>query len=254
MIRHLFFDIGGTLHTQHQTPEQDSEYIQRLLALLSEHEISHPFSPEELLLQIDAGAKCYKQFSDTHQIELPCDRIWIEFILNKLPNREILVGLGEHLSFQYDRWRKEIHPRPGLYATLRQLKESGYQMGIISNIMSRQFVPYFLEHYEIDSFFHTLILSSECGIRKPSPKLFSLALQDKQIPKEETCYIGDTLSRDVQGARSAHWPLILQIDNPLTYHRDEEARKLGLSPDFYLHSLSEIPAVLEQYNHLEVSP
>ena len=56
MIHAVFFDIGGTVHTQDATPESDRDYIRRLWCFLHMNHIYTAETPEQLLEHINAGA------------------------------------------------------------------------------------------------------------------------------------------------------------------------------------------------------
>lgn len=249
MIRAIFFDIGGTVHTQDATPANDKAYAEELHGYLQVHGIETTKTPELLLPHINEGAKTYKKFTEQELIELPGDVIWREYMLRDFgipPDR--IKGMGEELSYMFDRRRKEIVQRKGLHETLEALKSRGYRLGVISNIMSVTFVPRILKEHGVDQYFETLVMSSVCGIRKPRPEIFEIALRDMGICKSEACYIGDTISRDVRGVRNAGWPLMIQIDNPRIYHKDEKYRDMGYEADFRIETLPEIVPIVEAYN------
>ena len=182
-------------------------------------------------------------------IELPPDVIWQKFFLKDfdIPT-EKLAGLGEELCYMFDRYRKHIVKREGLKETLEALRQRGYRLGVISNIMSTTFVPRILEEHGIAQYFETITMSSVCGIRKPRPEIFEIALNEMRIGKEQAAYVGDTISRDVRGVRNAGWPLMIQIDNPRIYHKDEKYRGMGYEPDVKIGSLPEVVTAVEQYN------
>lgn len=248
MIKVVFFDIGGTIHTQHPTPECDREYASMVQKFLQDHGIPCE-DKDEMMKEINAGAKAYKKWSEETLEELPPDRIWSEFILPKsFAKAGSVTNLGEPLSFMYDRYRKVIEPREGMKETLKELKQRGYRLGVISNIMSIDFVPHMLEEYGITDYFEKVVLSSVCGIRKPRKEIFELALENMGIGKDEACYVGDTVSRDVLGTRNAGWALMLQIDNPLTHHKDAKYKDMRLQPDYLIHNLREVLPAIEEFN------
>ena len=162
--------------------------------------------------------------------------------------RALRTGLGEELCYMFDRYRKHIVKREGLKETLEALRQRGYRLGVISNIMSTTFVPRILKEHGVDQYFETLTMSSVCGIRKPRPEIFEIALNEMRIGKEQAAYVGDTISRDVRGVRNAGWPLMIQIDNPRIYHKDEKYRGMGYEPDVKIGSLPEVVTAVEQYN------
>lgn len=67
------------------------------------------------------------------------------------------------------------------------------------------------------------------------------------ICKSEACYVGDTISRDVRGVRNAGWPMMIQIENPRIYYKDEKYRGMGYKPDVLIHELPELTAVLDAH-------
>ncbi len=69
-----------------------------------------------------------------------------------------------------------------------------------------------------------------------------------RIGKEEAAYVGDTISRDVRGVRNAGWPLMIQIDNPRIYHKDEKYRGMGYKADVEIKTLAEILPAVEEFN------
>ena len=73
MIKAVFFDIGGTVHTQDATPESDRDYKERLWRYLEEHGIRTADTPDELLEHINKGAKAYKAYTEEELIEIPAD-------------------------------------------------------------------------------------------------------------------------------------------------------------------------------------
>lgn len=247
MITAVFFDIGGTIHTQYASTECDMAYAELLWNYLGEHGIRTEKSPDLLLPHINEGARAYKQFAEKQMVELSGDDIWRQYMLKdfEIP-AERLKNLGESLCFMYDRYRKKIVPRQGLHTMLETLKQLGYRLGVISNIMSVNFVPRILAEYQVEQYFETVTLSSVCSIRKPQPGIFEKALSEMGVTRQEAAYVGDTISRDVRGVRGAGWPLMIQIDNPQVYHKD--AAYMDYTPDIRITELSEVVPGVEAYN------
>ncbi|MEU2039528.1 HAD family hydrolase [Nocardia niwae] len=79
-------------------------------------------------------------------------------------------------------------------ATLTALSESGYKIGVLSNIHF-DIRPCFAEARLLDSI-ETFVLSNEHGIQKPDPAIFRLALAELGTSAEQTLMVGDRPSRD----------------------------------------------------------
>lgn len=247
MIKAVLFDIGGTIHTQVETEESRRDFSTACLALLNAHGLLLGEDAETLVANIDRDIEAYKDYAMSKLIELDPDTIWKDYALNSYAfDRDKLTGLGEELCFLLDRRRKEIRKRPHLNEMSAALYERGYRLGIISNILSHGFVPAILKEHGVDRYFEHLVLSSDCGIRKPSPAIFDLCCEQMGLGKDECCYVGDTISRDIIGARRSGWRTIIQIDNPLSYHRDVGLEDCGCVPDYRIFDLGDIPGILDE--------
>jgi len=152
--------------------------------------------------------------------------------------------MAEELSFLYDYERPRVMRRPHLAGTMERLRTMGLRMGVISNIISATVVPHFLAEYGIAEYMDCVVTSCVAGIRKPDPGIFRIAEKEMGLKREELAYVGDTLSRDVQGVRNAGWKLMIQISNPGAAHRDRGLEHSGLAPDYLIQDLAEIPAII----------
>lgn len=245
-IRAVVFDVGGTLLTFEASEEADRAYIAHTLGFLNAHGILLGADPDAVLQGIVRGAKRYKQFTEIDLVELDCDTIWEQYMLAEFdiaPGQ--LTGLGEQLSFLYDMEKRRLAPRAGLRETLEALRQRGYRLAIISNVMSTTYVPHFLRENGILDYFEDIQMSSLCRIRKPRREIFDRSLAALGLTKEEAAYVGDTISRDIRGARAAGWRYMIQIDNPAAYHRDT-AFAGQFPPDFRISSLPELPALMDR--------
>jgi putative hydrolase of the HAD superfamily len=108
--------------------------------------------------------------------------------------------------------------------------------------MSRQLVPCRLIEYGIAHYFDPVVTSSCLGWRKPNERIFDEAARLVQLPPEACAYVGDTVSRDVIGARRAGYGLAIQIRSFLTEKSD-----LGVDPvppDAVIQDLGQVVALL----------
>jgi putative hydrolase of the HAD superfamily len=90
----------------------------------------------------------------------------------------------------------------------------------------------------LESFFHAIAVSGEHGIGKPKPEIFHRLLSELGVEAGEVLMVGNSLERDIAGARNAGIRSIW-IRVPGSEERAE------VSPDHTITSLSEIPAILE---------
>jgi len=86
-------------------------------------------------------------------------------------------------------------------------------------------------------FFPMTITSGEIGVGKPDPRFFLTALERLCIPVDEAIAIGDSVERDVVGARNADLRCIW-------LNRAQRALPGTVVPDHEIVSLSEIPSLV----------
>lgn len=249
MIRGVLFDLGGTLHTASSPEGRDVWFARRLLERLADYGIALDAEPEELARKLHENGEAYKRHSEEDLRELPAAEIWNDWYLRDWSvGRERLEPIAEELSFLYDYERVKVMRRPYIKETLDDLREQGMKLGLISNIISLSVAPHFLEEYGVRRYMDCIVLSSETGIRKPSPEIFRIAEKKLNLKPEELAYVGDTLSRDVRGVRNAGWRLMIQIRNPGAAKRDKGLEHAGLRPDYLIEELNEIPAIIRGEN------
>lgn len=249
MIRGVLFDLGGTLHTASSPEGRDVWFARRLLERLADYGIAVDAEPETLARKLHENGEAYKHSSEEDLRELPAAEIWSGWYLRDWKiGREKLEPIAEELSFLYDYERVKVMRRPCIKETLDALREQGMKLGLISNIISLSVAPHFLEEYGVRDYMDCIVLSSATGIRKPSPEIFRIAEQKLNLKPEELAYVGDTLSRDVRGARNAGWRLMIQIRNPGAVKRDAGLEHLALKPDYLIDTLEEIPTIIFKEN------
>jgi putative hydrolase of the HAD superfamily len=97
---------------------------------------------------------------------------------------------------------KEAHVRPfdGALDVLRQLRESGQRMGLLTNGCSA-FQRRKLRRYELEPLFELILIEGELGYGKPDARVFRSALQHFGVSAQDTWMIGDNLDADIAGAQ-----------------------------------------------------
>ncbi len=249
MISTVLFDLGGTLHSVIKKPDSMRRFAARLLERLSDYGIVLDTTPEALAVSLHENGEAYKHLSERLLRELPAAQIWNEHYLREFHiGEQRLAPIAEELSFLYDYDRLTLMRKPRLKETIEELHAMGLRMGIVSNIISTSLVPHILNEYGIAQYMECIVMSSAAGYRKPDPRIFELALNELGVTAQETCYVGDTISRDVLGARNANLGLVVRISNPSIAHRDvgftgPDAPK----PDATIDELCELPDILRQH-------
>ncbi len=86
-----------------------------------------------------------------------------------------------------------------MQAALEMLTARGIRLGIITNGSARaqnaKIVALRLWRY-----CPVILVSESCGLRKPDPGIFALALKQLQLSADQVCFVGDHPEADVMGA------------------------------------------------------
>ncbi len=242
-IQAIFFDMGGTIETLTFDDDMRLAATHKIYQWLVEQGLNPGLPAQELYQVIKAGLKRYNAWKTSALIELDPVAIWRDYIFAGLPlPPEKIAAVAEELTAIYETnfYHREV--RPELPAVLEALRQRKLKIGCISNTMSRTQVYLGLQQYGIIVYFNPIVLSSLYGRRKPDPAIFLHAAQLAGVPPANCAYIGDTISRDVLGARRAGFRLAIRIAHwPLAGPDSQEMR-----PDYDIQSFDELLPLLAE--------
>jgi putative hydrolase of the HAD superfamily len=228
-VQAVVFDMGGTLEELYYDDASRLEATRGLKELLCRLGLDPGLSVPELKATVLKGMGAYQAWREETEIELPPERVWTEYVLpNHGVHRERLAAAAEELAFFHDTHFHVRSLRPEAPSMVEELNRKGFRLAIISNIVSRRMVPCKLAEYGLAGYFDPVLTSSEFGQRKPNAQIFLEAARLMQLPPAGCAYVGDTISRDVIGARRAGYGLAIQIRSFLTDKVDHGA---GIDPE-----------------------
>lgn len=238
-IQAVLFDMGGTLEDLYYDDAVRLEATRELRDLLATCGLDPALSVPDLHAAVLSGLAAYQSWREGCDRELPPEKVWTEYILTdpRLP-RDRLLAAADDLAFFYETHYFVRSLRPEAPEALETLRRQGYRLGIISNVISHRLVPNRLSEYGIAGFFDPVVTSVGLGWRKPSVHIFQEAARLLPLPPAACAYVGDTVSRDVVGARRAGYGLSIQIRSFLTAKSDRGTE--GVSPDAVIHDLLEV--------------
>ncbi|GAB4355682.1 MAG: hypothetical protein Kow0099_39500 [Candidatus Abyssubacteria bacterium] len=90
---------------------------------------------------------------------------------------------------------------PDTLETLDRLTTEGFKLAIVSNWNSS--LTTIVTGLSIDHYFQFALSSAEAGWKKPSPRIFHLALERAAVEPSRVIHVGDTYQTDVLGAANA---------------------------------------------------
>jgi len=111
---------------------------------------------------------------------------------------ELALILTEKMEVTY---QPEDYISDDVLPTLEALRNSGYQLGLVSN--RSHSIKDLLKELGLDKIFHIALTAGEVGLWKPDPGLFDHVLKFLDATPQETVYVGDNYYADVLGSRAA---------------------------------------------------
>lgn len=99
---------------------------------------------------------------------------------------------------------------------VRRLREEGYRTGLVTNNV-REGASRWRQLFPVEELFDVVVDSSDVGVRKPNPAIFSLALERLGGIDPDRAVFLDDAPGNVEGARRAglHAILVDEIDDAL---------------------------------------
>ena len=94
--------------------------------------------------------------------------------------------------------RQALQPRPDAVTTLRQLKEQGYKIGLLSNCSIE--IPILWPETAFADLFKSPVFSSRERLKKPDPRIFHLACERIGVTPERCLYIADGEDHELTAA------------------------------------------------------
>jgi len=117
------------------------------------------------------------------------------------PTVPVEESLKIYRDYQYGHYEEFISLFPGMEALVRELKERGYKLGIVTSRLKRTTIRG-LEKYHLTDCFGTVITMEDTDKHKPDPAPVNAALEKLQARAEDAVLLGDTMY-DILCAKNA---------------------------------------------------
>jgi putative hydrolase of the HAD superfamily len=244
LIRAILFDFGGTL--MHGRRDWT-----RIVAKADDALTNHLRS-EGIEVHINTFPTEFRKRLDDYfkQREKDLLETTYTFVLRELLKEKgyddvssdvIRRSLEALFSVTQENWALEEDAIP----TIRELRDKGYSLGIVSNAGDDADVQKLAQNFGITQYFDFILSSAACSYRKPHPRIFEIALSNWYCPPNEAVMVGDNLDADIRGAQNAgiYGVWISRRSDPV---REDQAK---IRPDATLSSLSELSSALD---HLQI--
>ena len=120
-------------------------------------------------------------------------------------------------EFVYD-WDKPLYPVRGMAPLVRELKEKGYGIYLLSNAASRQHE--YWPRIPASRFFDGTLISADVKLVKPQPEIYRLLCETFSLIPDECVFIDDAIN-NAEGA-------FLCGMHPIVFHDDVSALRARL--------------------------
>lgn len=207
-IEVIFIDLGNTLRILLKDEAHMGRARQEIVNLLGTQE-----EPVEFCRKLDKRYKSYRKWAFDNLAEAPEAELWTRWLAPDFPAEKV-APLGAELTYQFRQSMGRRVVVDGGREVLEKLRQRGYTLGIISNLIGTREIPEWLAAENFAPYFKSVVLSSELGIRKPSPEIYYEAARRAEVKPAQCAYVGDNLKRDVTGTRAAGFSQVVIMIPP----------------------------------------
>lgn len=196
-ITAIVFDLGGTL----RIALKDEEWMKQgriHMAELAGTDL--PF--EDFYALVEERYEKYREWALRENRESNDEELWCKWLLFDYPHDRIFANRHK-LSYEYRQSKGRRVVVDHGEVVLRELFKRGYKLGIISNLIGETEVYDWLDEDGLRDLFSSVILSPECGLRKPDAEIYRVSSQDLGVPCSQIASVADNQGRDLEGAREA---------------------------------------------------
>ncbi len=136
----------------------------------------------------------------------------------------------------------------GAAKVLEALRDRDIVVGLVSNTLRTpgEVLRTILKRQGVLDRFAATVFSDECGVRKPDPAIFDIALERLGMDRKEVVHVGDDPILDVEGARAAGLRVVQLAPGQGWASR--------YTPDAVIERLRDLPGVLADLERAERRP
>lgn len=195
-INHVFFDLDNTLWDHRGNSERTLQKMFDQYKIQEEYNISFAewhtvfYEKNEILWAQLRDQEIDKQYLRNHRFRDSFEHFGIynsdlnesfesNYLKNMTQEKGLVEGAVELLNY--------LKPKYKLHVITNGFIEVSYQK---------------IETSELNGFFETLTCADEVGVRKPNPKIFTLAMDKADAQPTESVLIGDDWIADIVGGDS----------------------------------------------------
>ena len=200
-VRAVIFDLGSTLIYEKDAweayfPRADAELWRAL------HEAGVSLQPHDLYGNASTLFELYYTRHRNDLNEPTMVRVLAELLHERgfsLPGDTLREAMRAMFAVTQSNWFPEEESLP----TLRQLRERGLEVGLISNASDDDNTQALVDKGGFRPYLEFILSSATIGKRKPHPEIFKEALNRLKVPPRQAIMVGDDYEADIVGANRA---------------------------------------------------
>jgi len=174
----------------------------------------------------------YEQMREVTNAVWICEALGnLGFALNPDDSR-IKVALEAFFKNYLD----SLELRPFARRLVQRIRQS-CKLGLVSNFTYAPLIFASLRKLNISQYFNTVVVSHECGWRKPHKQIFQEILRKLEVNTEEAVLIGDSPLEDIKGAQSAGLKTVFVTSQ---FYKPKDINASGLKPNYVAKSLEDV--------------
>ena len=205
MIKAVSFDFYNTLVRFWPPLEEIQQAACHELGLtVSEQSITHGYAVADVLFNLENEDRPLSQRTDEERLEF-FGRY--EKLILETAGVPVSMDLAQKVWNMAMTVPKDFVPFPDSVPALKRLRETGYTVGIITNL--RRDLDELCLRSGLTPFLDFAVGSQEVGIEKPHPALFQAALDRANVAPRECLHVGDQIRSDVLGAQGVGMMAVL---------------------------------------------
>lgn len=180
----IFFDLFATLISVSKAAGEQGRYTADILG-------------------IDRARWSTACFSEHHEICRPTNQA--ETIMKMAHSLDPTIPIALIEEAAEERQRRFDHAlidiEPNILEALMEMKSGGFRLGLISNASTDEVRAW--PESPLRSLFETALFSCDCGLKKPQPGIYQLALSRMGVSADQSLFVGDGNSQEHLGAAQA---------------------------------------------------
>ena len=171
----IFYDLGGTLRLVERDAAFEAEARRKIAEMCGEKG-----DPDEFCKFLDYRYAGYRKWCFETMREAPEEELWTKWLTPEY-DRDLIRRNAIELTIEYRNKDGRRVVAPNGAQSIKDLYANGYKLGIISNLVTSQEIPRWLEADDLGKYFGAVLLSCVEGIQAHTRTIWRL-LEKYRVP------------------------------------------------------------------------